>query len=139
MCSTTPNTPNAIIHRHPPGFRCTLFDVLFIVVATLGAIFAWPILGEFSLLFPFVVGHFFLFCNVFRVRRRYELYWSCYFVMVFTFWLAVEFFGWDWMFSWWMVLIMQSPMTILLIVLEIRSPEYHGVFYGRKTQVTDSK
>ena len=36
----------------------------------------WDLLAEFVWILPCALGHFFLFCNVFRVRRNYELAWT---------------------------------------------------------------
>ena len=72
------------------------------------------------------VGHFFLFCNVFRVRRRYELMWTALCLVNFTAWfLLVE------PFTWLGVMGVQTPATLLAIGVEMRSPEYHGIFSRR--------
>lgn len=75
---------------------------------------------------PFAaLGHFFLFCNVFRVRRRYELLWTASFLANVLAWhLAGE-------LSWTAVLAVQTPLTLLAIVAEVRSPQYHGVLARR--------
>lgn len=68
-----------------------------------------------------VLLHFFLFCNVFRIRRRYELLWAAVFV--------ANAIGW-WLGgvpSCWPVLAVQTPFTLLAIGAEVRSPRYHGV------------
>ena len=80
-------------------------------------------LRQFSWLIPVVVGHFFLFCNVVRLRRAYELLWAgalllnaggtCYLLDA---------------WHWWTILGIQTPATILLLVCEIKSPRYHGIF-----------
>jgi hypothetical protein len=72
---------------------------------------------------PLVLGHFFLFCNVFRIRREYEYIWAAVWIVNYGAWL---FSG---AFTWWGVLAVQSPLTVVLIVLEMRSPEYHGILW----------
>ena len=76
---------------------------------------------------PFAAGHFFLFCNVFRVRRSYELVWAVCAV--------VNFFAWRYAGSGpvpaWGVIALQAPVTIAVIVREMRSPRYHGIFAER--------
>jgi hypothetical protein len=69
------------------------------------------------------VLHFFLFCNVFRLRRSYELIWTGAYVVNLgcEIWLG----GVDWA----KVLALQGPLTLILIVAEARSSCYHGVFW----------
>ena len=70
------------------------------------------------------LGHFFLFCNVFRVRRRFELIWAGCFIANFlgNVWL-VE----DRAISLLLLLALQSPVTIFFIWIELRSERYHGI------------
>jgi hypothetical protein len=70
---------------------------------------------------PIAAGHFFLFCNVFRLRRSYELVWTGVFIANVTVWLYLV----D--FSWAGVLAAQLPLTALLIAMEVRSSRYHGI------------
>lgn len=71
------------------------------------------------------LGHFFLFCNVFRVRRRYELAWAAAFLVNVAAWHLAG------ALSWGAVLAVQTPLTALAIGAEVRSPEYHGVLARR--------
>lgn len=91
----------------------------------MASILLWSVLGTFALLFPIVLAHFFLFCNVFRVRRNLELIWAGVFVVNFAAWAITG------SFSWWPVLLVQTPVTIACIVIEMRSPNYHGIGYAR--------
>lgn len=68
------------------------------------------------------VGHFFLFCNVFRVRRRFEITWASTFIFNIGFWLSFSELGWA------SVIACQIPVTLCVLLLELRSPRYHGVF-----------
>jgi hypothetical protein len=65
---------------------------------------------------PVTLGHFFLFCNVFGVRRRYELIWAAVFVANVGAWLLAGELRWLW------VLAIQTPLTLLLILLERLRP-----------------
>jgi hypothetical protein len=97
-------------------------DVGFIVVA---AVAGWSLrgaLGDMVWMIPVTVGHFFLFCNVFRFRRSYELIWAG------TFLANVMAWKWGGLYTWWTLLALQMPVTVLLIVAEVRSPSYHGVW-----------
>lgn len=116
-----------------PGFRFSATDAVAIVVAIVAAVVLRSSLGTMALLFPIVLGHFFLFCNVFRVRRSYEVAWALVFVAnVCAWWLSGR-------FNWWSVLLVQTPMTLLCLGLEIRSERYHGVGYGRIGRIRRSQ
>lgn len=69
----------------------------------------------------FVVGHFFLFCNIVRMARPLELVWA----IVFTGLAA-------------MTILTGSPspavtaglsllVTIVVVMIELRKPSYHGL------------
>lgn len=112
---------NALSQRRR-GFRMSLVDVGAILICLGGTIALKESLGEMIYVAPIALGHFFLFCNVFRLRRSYELIWAGAFVCNVAAW---SIFG-D--ISWWPILAVQTPLTILLLILECRSPRYHGIF-----------
>jgi len=103
------------------GFRLSVADGLFIAAAAVAFVFLRERLGTGSWVIPFAVGHFFLFCNVFRVRRAYELAWAAVFLANAAAWVAVG------RFSWGVVLATQVPFTLAAIGLEMRSRKYHGI------------
>ncbi len=72
-----------------------------------------------------VGGHFFLFCNVFRVARRRELIWAALFILNVGFWLLLGRLGW---FN---VLACQLPVSAGIVAWEIKAARYHGVFADR--------
>jgi hypothetical protein len=72
-----------------------------------------------------VVGHFFLFCNVVRLRRAYELVWAVTYVVATGVAIAVG------LFASWIPLAGVTPLTALLVGLELRSARYHGVAWRR--------
>jgi hypothetical protein len=105
-----------------PGFRFSRSDA-FVLVAGAALTFAlWPTLGSYALLVPVALGHFFLFCNVFRVRRGVELLWAGVFLANFAAWGLLG------RFSWARVLLTQLPVTLAILVVEVRHPRYHGIF-----------
>jgi hypothetical protein len=107
------------------GFRFSAVDGCAIAICAAATWGLWGALGHLALAFPVVLGHFFLFCNVFRVRRSYELAWSaCFLLNAAAWWLGAA-------FTWWGVLAVQLPVTVLAIGAEIRSPRYHGVWARR--------
>ncbi len=87
----------------------------------------WRYSREISLLFAITLFHFFLFCNVFRLRRKLELIWAACFVVNVAAWSLAGHLGWRY------ILASQLPVTLVVVVTEIRSNGYHGVFCRRST------
>ena len=108
-----------------PGFRFSAVDGLFLALCAAGIYFLRERMGTFVWIIAAAAGHFFLFCNVFRVRRSYELIWTGIFLANVAAWT------WSERFSWPGILAIQLPVTAAVIVLEIRSPRYHGIFCRR--------
>ena len=50
--------------RRAPGFRCSRADGLILLGTAVATALMWSTLGKLTLLFPIVLIHFFLFCNV---------------------------------------------------------------------------
>lgn len=91
------------------------------------ALSGWLARQEFPLgwVVPVAVGHFFLFCNVFLVRRRLELVWAAVFVANVAAHVAFD------AFDPWRPLLWQAPVTLAVIAWQMRSPWYHGIFARR--------
>lgn len=102
--------------RRTWGFRFSIVDAAVLLVTAIGTPWLVP---------AFVVLHFFLFCNVFRIRRAPELIWGLCFVLLAGL-LAVA--G---RFDPSILMICQLPLTVILIAKDIRHPNYHGVFADR--------
>lgn len=103
------------------GFRLSFADALVLLVAGSGA-FAMRSAGhELWWVVLAVVGHFFLFCNVFRVRRALELCWAAIFIVNMGWWMSQGRSGWLPAMAW------QAPVTVAVIVMEMLSPRYHGI------------
>ena len=107
------------------GLRLWPTDVLFLFVCIAVVLLFGEELLEFRWLPLVAAAHFFLFCNVFRVRRSYELVWAALFCV--NFMLHVQ----DASLDWSSVLLWQAPVTVIAIALEMRSARYHGVFAER--------
>jgi hypothetical protein len=121
-------TPTGLTYQGQPrtfGFRFSRTDGVALAVCLVSCLTLWGLTEGTIVLFPVVLGHFFLFCNVFRIARRLEYIWSGVFL--------VNYLGWALSggFSWLGVLVIQTPVTISLILLMIRSPWYHGIFAGK--------
>ena len=107
--------------RSKPGFRFWPQDAAVIAIGTLATVWLWEQVGSVSLLLPGVLLHFFLFCNVFRVRTRFELIWAVSFVLNAAAWQIAD------ELSWQRLLGSQLVITVLVIGAELRSPSYHGI------------
>ena len=107
------------------GFRFSATDGVVLVLGALLGVAGWHWLGQIGLLAPFVVGHFFLFCNVFRVRRRLELAWSALFLANIGVWIGMGAGDARWHAA------AQLAVTAAVIAREMASARYHGVFARR--------
>ena len=107
------------------GFRFSLMDAIAIGVFLSAASGLWYLGSPLWWLLLIATGHFFLFCNVFRIVRRRELIWAGLFV------LNVGVWAWLDRLTWTGVLFCQLPITVVLIVADIRAAGYHGVFAKR--------
>ena len=63
-----------------PGFRLSTLDVLVLVIGTAVATALATVTWWWGFVVGFVLAHFFLFCNVLRLRRSLELVWAGVFV-----------------------------------------------------------
>lgn len=107
------------------GFRFLRQDILSIGAFTVVAVVLWRRENPLWWLLAIAAGHFFLFCNVFRIIRWRELIWASLFIFNIGTWLWFE------KLTWAHVLACQLPITIYLIIAEIRAPGYHGIFARR--------
>jgi len=107
------------------GFRFSMTDaaVICLVIAAAG----WLHRMENPLwwIVLVVVAHFFLFCNIFRIRRGYEYFWAGTFLLNVGFWL------WRTKLDCLPVLAIQLPITACVVLAEMRSRRYHGIFAAR--------
>jgi len=115
--------------RSAPGFRFWWTDAVVIAFVAIATWVCWRYSREISLLFAITLFHFFLFCNVFRLRRKLELIWAVFFVVIVAAWSLAGH------LSWWYILTSQLPVTLGVIVTEIRSDGYHGIFWRRSNDV----
>lgn len=103
------------------GFRFSAVDAIAIAVALICAVAFKMVENPMWWLMLIVAGHFFLFCNVFRIRRSYELAWAALFIINVSAWLS---FGDS---ALWKILGCQLPLTVAFIFAEMRSTRYHGI------------
>ncbi len=108
-----------------PGFRLSPRDILVLAVAAIGAFMTYPIDLRVAFCVLFVICHFFLFCNVFRLLRPLELIWSAVFLI-----LAGS--TWAFTFPGWLLTIAISLLaTLTVITIQIRRPSYHGLAWQK--------
>jgi hypothetical protein len=109
--------------KFSPGFRFSVFDGGILVASLLASLWLADVSPIASLVILFVVGHFFLFCNVFRVSRRRELQWAAVFVASAS---ASSLANWP---GWLVVFAIAILFAAYTIVRETKDPSYHGVFW----------
>ena len=115
------NQPNKV----STGFRCSLRDIIVLLISIGGAIWLWEIQFPMWWLIPMVVLHFFLFCNIVLLWQRWELIWAAIFVCNVGTHVGLN------ELHWVSPLLVQLPFTIGFCVLQIRSPWYRGVWADR--------
>jgi hypothetical protein len=101
----------------------SVIDGAVIVAGVVAAVALWSTAWWLGFIVVFVVGHFFVFCNVFRLARPLELAWSGVFVVL-TF--CTVRFGWP---SWVVAIGCSLVVTAVVAALEMRKPSYHGVLW----------
>lgn len=74
-----------------------------------------------GLVIGFVMAHFFLFCNVFRISRILELIWAVVFVSLAGSTIVQQSPGWG------PTIVISLVVSLTLIGLEISKPSYHGI------------
>jgi hypothetical protein len=116
---------NSQPRRRTWGFRFASQDLPAIGAFTAAAAVLWRWENSLWWMLAIAAGHFFLFCNVFRIVRQRELIWAMLFVLNIGAWLWFE------ELTWAHVLSCQLPITIFLIIADVRAPTYHGIFANR--------
>jgi hypothetical protein len=114
--------------QHRPrtwGFRLSATDAVVICIFGVAAGVLQRLETPLWWMLLIVAGHFFLFCNVFRVRRSFEVGWAAWFLVNSAVWL------WLGNLDWLGVLAAQLPVTACLVLAELRSDRYHGIFAQR--------
>jgi hypothetical protein len=105
-----------------PGFRISVLDVFFLVGLSFLSLTVWLFDAGLALLIFLPAGAFFLFCNVFRIRRVPELLWTLAYLPLAA-WAYLSEIG------------LSAPILLLvgwaaaLIGNDVRHPGYHGVFW----------
>jgi hypothetical protein len=108
-----------------PGFRLSVMDGFALLCGVATAIVLSTIEWWMGFVLAFVLGHFFLFCNVVRLARPLELVWAGIFVIMAV---ATVAFGSP---GWWVTALVSLFVTGVVVGIEMRKPSYHGVGWER--------
>ncbi len=120
--STLVVVPKMTERTFSPGFRFSRRDAAVLLLAVVAGVALCFVHLCVAVGVAFVVGHFFLFCNVFRLSRPPELIWATAFAC-----LMVA--GSCGVISWWLAFLAAASLTPVLVVIETRRPSYHGVWW----------
>jgi hypothetical protein len=105
-----------------PGFQISVFDACFLVTGLLLSRGLRDAAPGVALIPGYVVGTFFLFCNVFRIARRSELLWTAFFVAAAGA-ATMDLVGWRAVFGG------SAVLSVALFLVEFRKPSYHGIWW----------
>ena len=111
--------------RFSPGFRMSVRDALVLVAGAAGTAVLGARLWQAGMVVGISVGHFFLFCNVFRIERKPELHWAALFVSLTTINVFTGFPGWPGTIG------ISLGASAGLILMEMQKPGYHGIGWKR--------
>jgi lysylphosphatidylglycerol synthetase-like protein (DUF2156 family) len=106
-----------------PGFRLSVSDVIILILGAVSSFLLHGMENPLGLIVFFTLAHFFLFCNVLRMRRRFELIWAALFLF---FSVGSMLFHVPSQLA---TLLIMLGITVVLTVLQMRQPSYHGIFW----------
>jgi len=105
-------------HDRPWGFRFSMMDLLIFTGGLFTTAGLWQFIGEFSLVVPYLLAHFFLFCNTFRIGGERSLIWVFSFLVNAYFWLQSQ--------NFLIHISIQTLITAALITQCVFGKNYHG-------------
>jgi hypothetical protein len=111
--------------KFTPGFRLSMFDAVILVVGLGAAMGLALVVWWWGFLVAFVLGHFFLFCNAFRLSRPLELIWAGAFMALAAPSIIAGMPGWP------ITSALSLVVTLVVAIVEMRKPSYHGVGWQR--------
>ncbi len=111
--------------KFKPGFRLSITDAIVLIAGGVAAIFLARVEVFTSFIIMFVLGHFFLFCNVFRISRPPELIWATVFTGLSIMTITVGFPGWT------VTTVISLLTSVCCIIREIKLPSYHGILWQK--------
>jgi hypothetical protein len=102
-----------------------VIDLAVLGIGSVAAAVAWQSVWWAGFVIAFVLGQFFLFCNVFRVARKPELIWSALFLAVAGPTIVTGVPGWP------LSIAASLLATLAIVARELRKPCYHGIAWRR--------
>ncbi len=108
-----------------PGFRLSGFDCVILGIGLSGSVVIGLQIWWLGMTVAFVVLHFFLFCNVFRISRIPEAIWAAVFVALAGSTIAADVPGWL------ATALVSLALSTVLIWRETKRPAYHGLGWKR--------
>src|SRR5262249_29611078 len=102
-----------------PGFRFSIIDAAILAFGGIAAIGCSTLDWWWGFGIAFVLGHFFLFCNIVRMARRFELIWAAAFLLLAAPTALTGKPGWP------LTVALSLVVTLLVVTLEMRKPSYH--------------
>ncbi len=107
-----------------PGFRLSALDVIVLLISGVTSAYVATFDGWLGIAIAFVVLHFFLFCNVLRMARRFELIWAAVFAAL-AVTVAAGLVAWSY------ALAVCLLLTVFFSIIQIGRPSYHGLGWRR--------
>jgi hypothetical protein len=108
-------------HDRPWGFRFSPFDAVVLAAGAVVTVAGFVYFSPLGILVPFLLGHFLLFCNTFRIGGERSLLWIA------GFFVNVGLWTWSGEFPWTYIVLTQLPITALLIGSTLLGRNYHGI------------
>ena len=100
-------------------------DLGILMAGLVGASMVWTSNILWAWIILFVVAHFFMFCNIFRIPRRPELIWAATFISLSFMTVVFKFPGWL------ITTGVSFGLAGILIRRSMSRPDYHGVAWQR--------
>lgn len=104
-----------------PGFFISLVDIVVLFAGLIGAISLGFQAWWAGFIIGFVVFHFFLFCNVFRIPRASELIWAFVFFVLAGSTILTNTPGWS------VTFIASMVLSSFLVWKATKGDAYHGI------------
>lgn len=111
-----------------PGLRFSLIDGIVVLISVVATLLLSMMTWWWGFIVGFTVLHFYLFCNVFRISRPLELFWSGLFVALAGLTITTASPGWV------ITIVISLIVTAFIIGIEMKKPSYHGVGWQKINQ-----
>jgi len=106
-------------HDRPWGFRFSWTDAAIFAFGIVATGIGWYHFDYLALFVPYLLAHFFLICNTFRIGGERSLIWVASFLACICIWTIT--------LNLWLSLSLQEAVTLGLIWNCVASRNYHGI------------